>query len=32
MTKERLERLLIKCMDWVEDDHLDTYDTFVMVD
>ena len=28
MTTERLEQLLIKCMDWIEFDNCDTYDTF----
>ena len=28
MTNERLEQLLIKCMDWIAYDNCDTYDTF----
>ena len=28
MTNERLEQLLIKCMDWIEYDHCDTYDAY----
>ena len=28
MTKERLDQLLIKCMDWIECDNCDTLDTF----
>ena len=28
MTNDRLTFLLVKCMDWIECDNCDTYDTF----
>lgn len=28
MSKERLKQLLIKCMDWIEIDNVDTAETF----